>query len=134
MNPDNRPERQSTGLRHLINAFRYSMAGFKRGIAVEVALRQALFACAVLIPLALLLPVSLVEHLILVLSMMLVVLTEFLNSAIESTVDHISLERHQLAGQAKDYASAAVFVALLMSAVAWVVIAGPVLIRWLRRQ
>jgi diacylglycerol kinase (ATP) len=117
-----------------MDAFRYSMAGFKRGIATEVALRQALFAFAVLVPLSVLLPVSTVEHLILVLSMMLAVLAELVNSAIESTVDCISLERHPLAGQAKDYASAAVFVALMMSALCWVVIAGPVVSGWLRSQ
>ena len=71
------------------------------------------------------------ERLLLVLSMMLVLLTEFLNSAIEAAIDRISLERHPLSGQVKDLGSAAVFVALLMSATCWAVIAGPVLARWL---
>ena len=87
-----------------------------------------------LIPLAVLLPVSALERLLLVLSMLLVVLTEFLNSAIEAAIDRISLERHPLSGQAKDLGSAAVAVALFMSALCWIVIAGPVAMTWLSRQ
>jgi diacylglycerol kinase len=92
----------------------------------EAAIRQELFACAVLIPAAVLLPVPAVERLLIILSMLLVVLTEFLNSAIEAAIDRISLDRHPLSGQAKDLGSAAVAVALLMSALCWIVIAGPV--------
>jgi diacylglycerol kinase (ATP) len=64
--------------------------------------------------------------------MMLVVLVEFVNSAIETAVDRISLERHPLAGRAKDLASAAVLLAVLMSGLCWVVIAGPIAIQWLK--
>ena len=64
--------------------------------------------------------------------MMLVVLVEFVNSAIESTVDRISLERHPLAGQAKDLGSAAVFIAVLMWGLSWRVIVGPVVVHAFR--
>jgi len=64
--------------------------------------------------------------------MMLVVVVEFLNSAIEAVVDRVSTEIHPLAGQAKDMGSAAVGLAVLMSGLCWVVIAGPPLLRWLR--
>ncbi len=66
-----------------------------------------------------------------VLSMMLVVLVEFVNSAIESTVDRISMEVHSLAGQARDKASAAVAIAVLMFGLSWVVILAPVVVRWI---
>ena len=96
-------------------------------------MRQEMLGFIVLTPVALLLPVPAVERLLLVLSMLLVLLTEFINSAIEATIDRISLERHPLSGRAKDLGSAAVAVALLMSALSWIVIAGPLLLHWLQR-
>ncbi len=119
------------GLRRIVNAFGYSCAGLRHALRHEAAIRQELIALAVLVPAAVLLPVPALERLLLVLSMMLVLLTEFLNSAIEAAIDRISLERHPLSGQAKDLGSAAVGVALLMSAACWIVIAGPVFARWL---
>lgn len=107
------------------------MAGLRHAMQREAAIRQELLACAVLVPVAVLLPVPALERLLLVLSMLLVVLTEFLNSAIEAAIDRISLERHPLSGQAKDLGSAAVAVALLMSALCWAVIGGPPTVRWL---
>jgi diacylglycerol kinase (ATP) len=92
-----------------------------------------LFACGLLVPLATLLPVSRLERLLLVLSMLLVVLAELFNSAIEAAIDRISFDRHPLSGRAKDLGSAAVAVALLMSALCWLVIAGPVLLQWWSR-
>ena len=119
------------GLRRIVNAFGYSCAGLRHAMRNETAIRQELIALVVLVPAAVLLPVSALERLLLVLSMMLVLLTEFLNSALEAAIDRISLERHPLSGQAKDLGSAAVGVALLMSAACWAVIAGPVVARWL---
>jgi diacylglycerol kinase len=75
------------------------------------------------------LPVSRIEHLLLVLSLMLVVFAETVNSAIESTVDRISPELHPLSKAAKDTAAAAVAVTILMACLGWTVIAGPVV--WL---
>lgn len=119
------------GLRRLANALGYSWAGLRHALRHETAIRQELIALAVLVPATVLLPVATLERLLLVLSMMLVLLTEFLNSAIEAAIDRISLERHPLSGQAKDLGSAAVCIALLMSATCWAVIAGPVFARWL---
>lgn len=129
--PSDSPFKGATGLRRLVNACRYSTAGLRHALRHEAAIRQELLACVVLIPAAVLLPVPAVERLLIVLSMLLVVLTEFLNSAIEAAIDRISLERHPLSGQAKDLGSAAVAVALLMSALCWIVIAGPVMLGWL---
>jgi diacylglycerol kinase (ATP) len=125
------PFKGATGLRRLVNASRNSLAGLRHALAHEAAMRQEMLGCIVLTPIALLLPVPTLELLLLVLSMLLVLLTEFVNSAIEATIDRISLERHPLSGRAKDLGSAAVATALLMTALAWIVIAGPVLLRWL---
>ena len=129
--PTNSEFKGATGFRRLVNACSYSAAGLRHALKREAAIREELIACVVLIPLAVLLPVPAVERLLIILSMLLVVLTEFLNSAIEAAIDRISLDRHPLSGQAKDLGSAAVAVALLMSALCWIVIAGPVAMRWL---
>jgi diacylglycerol kinase (ATP) len=126
-------ETRPRGLARLVKALGYSYRGFRHAVVHDTAVREGLLALAILVPLSILLPVGDVEHLLLVLSLMLVVLVELVNSAIEATVDRISLERHPLAGLAKDLASAAVLIAVLMSGLCWVVIAGPVVVRWLRQ-
>jgi diacylglycerol kinase (ATP) len=128
-NPANDLKRTG-GFRRLFRALGYSYMGIRHAVLNEAAIREALVALAILVPVSILLPVSDMEHLVLVLSMMLVVLVEFVNSAIEAAVDRISTEPHPLAGQAKDLASASVLIAVLMSGLCWVVIAGPVVMRW----
>jgi diacylglycerol kinase (ATP) len=125
------PARPSIGPARLAGALRYSIAGFRHASQHEAAFQQEVLVTLLLVPAAVLLPVPTLDRLILVLSMLLVIVVELLNSAIEATVDRISAERHPLAGQAKDMGSAAVLLALLMSALCWVVIAGPVLAAWL---
>ena len=73
----------------------------------------------ILIPFAIILPDSFIQTAVLLLTVFIVLITELLNSAIEAVVDLISPEQHQLAGYAKDAASAAVFVALIAGAVIW---------------
>jgi diacylglycerol kinase (ATP) len=124
-------EFKATGIRRVVRSIRLSYAGLRYGFSHDAAIREGLIALAVLVPLSALLPVTDVEHLILVLSMMLVILAEFINSAIESAVDRISLEHHPLAGRAKDLANTAVVIAVLMTGLCWVVIAGPLALRWL---
>ena len=124
---------KSRGWRRLIDPLRNSYLGFLHGIRHEVAVRYELIVMAILVPVAAILPVSRVEQLILVLTMMLVLLAELINSAIEATIDRISLERHPLAGRAKDLGSAAVCVAVLMMGLAWLVIAGPVVAAYFQR-
>jgi diacylglycerol kinase (ATP) len=109
---------------------RVSRNGFRYAITHEAAIREVFIGMVVLVPVSALLPVTNLEHLVLVLSMMLVLLLEFVNSAIEATVDRISLEQHPLAGRAKDFANTAVVIAVLMMGLCWVVIAGPVVSRW----
>ena len=114
------------GARRIVRSIQLSYATFRYAIAHEVAIREAVIGLLILVPISTLLPVTDVEHLILVLSMMLVVLLEFINSAVEATVDRISMEDHPLAGRAKDFANVAVVIAVLMMGLCWLVIAGPV--------
>ena len=124
--------RPSIGPARLAGALRYSLAGFRHATRHEAAFQQEVLVFLLLLPAAVLLPVPTLDRLILVLSMLLVIVVELLNSAIEATVDRISAERHPLAGQAKDMGSAAVLVALAMSALCWIVISGPLVVAWLR--
>jgi diacylglycerol kinase (ATP) len=116
------------GLGRLIGAFRCSVAGLRHAVRNETAFRQEIVVAALLLVPAIVLPVARLERLVLVLSMLLVMVIELLNSAIEATVDRISTDRHPLSGLAKDLGSAAVGLALVMSLACWVVIAGPALV------
>jgi diacylglycerol kinase (ATP) len=125
MNPPSIAPPKPTGMRRLGLAFVYSWAGFRAAYRNEASVRQELAALVVLAPLAIALPVSALERVVLIGSVMLVLLVELLNSAIEAIVDRISLERHPLAGQAKDLGSAAVLTSIGISVLCWSVIAGP---------
>ncbi len=122
-----------TGLRRLLRSTRVSYAGFRHGLLHEAAIREVAIGATVLIILSAFLPVTNLEHLVLMLSTMLVVVVEFVNSAIESAVDRISGEHHPLSGLAKDYANVAVVIAVVMMGLSWLVIGGPLLMRWVRK-
>jgi len=122
--------RPSIGPARLAGALRYSIAGFRHATRHEAAFQQEVLLFLLLLPAAVLLPVPTLDRLLIVLSMLLVIVVELLNSAIEATVDRISMERHPLSAQAKDMGSAAVFLTVVMSVVCWLVIAGPVVVAW----
>jgi diacylglycerol kinase (ATP) len=111
-----------TGLQRLWNAFHYSLAGFKAAYQNEDAFRQEILLAAVLIPIALFLPAGAVGKALMIASLLLVLVVELLNSAVEATVDRISLEDHQLAKRAKDIGSAAVLLSLVNLAVVWALV------------
>lgn len=113
------PFKGKTGLTRVLNAFRYSMAGLAAAYRNEDAFRQEVWLAVILIPLALFLPVSAIGKALMVASVLLVVIVELINSALEATVDRISLEQHHLAKRAKDIGSAAVFVALVNVVAVW---------------
>ena len=121
------------GFRRLVGALKYSTQGLTHMVRNEAAFRQELMACCVLVPLALWLPLGAVEKLLLLGALALVLITEIINSAIEAVVDRVSLERHPLAGRAKDMGSAAVFVAVIWGVVVWLTLTGPMLWRLLAR-
>jgi len=122
----------SKGLRRLVNAARYQTDGILHGLRHDSAIRQVSMGCIALSVAAVFIPVSNLEKLLLVFSVLLIVLVEYINSAIEATVDRISVEAHPLSKNAKDFGSVAVAIAVLMAGLCWVVIAGPVLLSWLR--
>ncbi len=113
----------ATGLNRIVNATGYSLKGLAAALRHESAFRQELALCAVLVPVAVWLGRDAVEWSLLVGSLLLVLIVELLNSAVEAVVDRIGNERHELAGRAKDLGSAAVFVSLLNVVVIWGLIA-----------
>ena len=119
------PFKGKSGLRRVLNALGYSLAGLRAAYRHEHAFRQEVWLAAPLVAVACLLPVGGTGKALLIGSVLLVIIVELLNSAIEAAVDHISLERHPLAQRAKDIGSAAVFVALAGAATVWgLVLAG----------
>lgn len=113
------PHKGKTGLRRLLNAFGYSLAGFRAAYKHEDAFRQEIHLAVILIPLALWLPASHTGKALMIGSVLLVIIIELLNSAIEATVDRISLDNHDLAKRAKDIGSSAVLVSLINMAIVW---------------
>ena len=117
------PYKGKTGLRRLINAFGYSINGLRAAYRLEDAFRQEIALAAVLIPAALLLlPVAATGRALLLASVILVLIVELLNSAIEAAVDRISLDNHELAKLAKDIGSAAVTLSLAGMTMVWIVV------------
>jgi diacylglycerol kinase (ATP) len=113
--------KSATDLRRLSDGLRNSLAGLGAALA-EGAFRLELLGAAIAIPLGLHLGATGTERALLVGSVLGVLVVELLNSAIESTVDRISLERHALAKRAKDLGSAAVMLALVNVAAIWLLV------------
>jgi diacylglycerol kinase (ATP) len=108
-----------TGLLRLFRAFGNSLKGFAGAFREEAAFRQELGLAVVVIPLGLWLGRSGVERALLVAPMLLVLVVELLNSAIEAVVDRVGLERHPLSGLAKDIGSAAVLLSFVLLGCTW---------------
>lgn len=116
------PFKGKTGVRRILNAFGYSLSGLRAAYKHEDAFRQEVWLAAILIPLAFFIPVAGLGKALMVASVLLVLIVELINSAIEATVDRVSLESHRLAARAKDIGSAAVLLSLLNVAVVWALI------------
>lgn len=123
MNPPQQPlespYKGKSGLARLIKALGYSLSGLDAAYRNEHAFRLEVACGAVMIPLALFLPASGIGKALMIASVLLVLIIELVNSAIEAIVDRVSLERHPLAGRAKDIGSAAVLLAVINAAVVW---------------
>ena len=119
------------GFARIGKALGYSLQGLTHAVRFEAAFRQELIIAIPAIIGLWFLPVSMVEKLLLLGTVLLVLIVELLNSAIEATVDRVSTERHPLSGRAKDLGSAAVLLAVILMVVAWALIAGPVLLKLL---
>ena len=120
--PQESPHKGKTGLRRVLNATHYSLAGLAAAARHEDAFRQELILVVLLAPLALWLGDTGVERALLIGSLILVLIVELLNSAVEATVDRISFENHRLAKRAKDIGSAAVMLSLVNAGVVWLLI------------
>lgn len=113
------PHKGRTGLDRVIRATGYSMAGLTAAYRGESAFRQEFWLAALMFPLAFWLGRGWVEVALLAGSLMLVLIVELLNSGIEAAIDRVSYELHDLSKRAKDLASAAVFLSLLLCAGIW---------------
>ena len=109
-------------LRRVWRAAGYSVSGLKAALANEAAFRQEMALFVLLAPLGLWLGRDGVERSLLVGSLVLVLVVELLNSAVEAAVNRIGNEPHELSGRAKDIASAAVFLSLLLVALVWALV------------
>jgi diacylglycerol kinase (ATP) len=124
--------KSKSGIKRIVAAFGYSAAGFRTAWRNEHAFRQELLLAVPGTVIALMLPVARLEKLLLVAVLVLVLIVELLNSAIESVVDRISLESHPLSKNAKDIGSAAVFLALALATITWLVVLLPLVLPLLR--
>ncbi len=116
------PFKGQTGLRRVWNALNYSLSGLRAAYLNEDAFRQETLLASLMIPLALILPGSGTGKAMMVGSVLLVLIVELLNSAIEAAVDRISLDRHRLSKRAKDIGSAAVLIALINVLITWALV------------
>jgi len=116
------PREKLQGVGRVIRAFDSSFKGFAGAYRDEAAFRQELFFACVTLPLAIWLGHSGVERALLAAPVLIVLIVELLNSAIEATVDRIGLERHALAGLAKEIGSAAVLLSFILVGVVWVLV------------
>ena len=116
------PFKSKNGLERIAKAAGYSIAGLKAAYKNEAAIRQETWLMMIFLPLAFYVGQTNIERILLVGATLLVYIVELLNSAIETAVDHTSLEAHPLAGCAKDIGSAAVFIALINFVITWALV------------
>ena len=116
------PYKGKTGIKRLVNAFGYSIAGTLAAFKHEDAFRQEVILCTILTPVAVYYGEAAIDQALMISSLLLIIIVELLNSSIEATVDRISVKHHKLAKRAKDIGSAAVFFSLINAAVIWFLI------------
>lgn len=108
--------------RRIVGAFTYSCQGLSACFKHEEAFRVEVVLGILLVPIAVLIADTGVELVLLLGALVLVLITELLNSAVEAVVDRIGEEHHELAGRAKDQGSAAVMLSMIIGLVAWLII------------
>ena len=113
------PYKGKTGIKRLVNAFGYSIAGTLAAFKHEDAFRQEVILAAILTPIAIYYGDTAIDQALMISCLLLIIIVELLNSSIEATVDRISVKHHKLAKRAKDIGSAAVFFSLINAAVIW---------------
>ena len=113
---------KQTGIKKLWFASIYSAKGIKACYQSEYAFRLEVWLAVVLLPLGYWLGETSVEKVLLITPIFLVLIIELINSAIEAVVDRVGMEHHELSGFAKDVASAAVLISLIIFLVTWIII------------
>jgi diacylglycerol kinase (ATP) len=106
----------------VFHAFFNSLAGLQDAWRHESAFRQEILLAAIMVPIACVVHATAVERAMLIASVLLVLIVELLNTGVEAAIDRISFDHHSLSKRAKDIGSAAVFVALLLCAVVWLLV------------
>ena len=124
---DQNPHKGNRGLTRAWHAAKNSWCGLVYAFREESAFRQELTLLVLLTPIAFALPISLLEKSLLVSSLVMILVIELLNSSVEAAIDRISFEHHDLSKRAKDFGSAAVMLALLVSALLWAGVCIPLL-------
>ena len=109
----------SIGFARVVSAWRYSLSGLAGAWRTEGAFRQEVIGAAILIPIACFIPVPVLHRALLIASVLMVIVVELLNSAMEAAIDRISLDRHPLSKKAKDTGSAAVLVSIVIAMLVW---------------
>ena len=115
----------SIGFARVVAAWGYSIDGLAGAWRTEGAFRQEVIIAAILIPIACLIPVPVLHRGLMVASVLMVLVVELLNSAIEAAIDRVSMDRHPLSKKAKDTGSAAVLVAILVAMLVWAAVLFP---------
>ncbi len=110
------------GIKRIIKATGYSIQGLRAAFKHEAAIRQEILLLLISLILAIMFDVSVIERILMIGVVVLVLIVELVNSAIETVVDRIGVEHHELSGRAKDIGSAAVMVALVFATFTWVYI------------
>ena len=119
------PELKRRSFKNFLSSVRYSIEGFFAALKHEPSFREDLIFAVLLVPLAIVLPVNAVSTALMIASLILILIVELLNSAIEWVIDYIRPEIHPLAKRIKDMASAAVFLSYINCIVVWVILLWP---------
>lgn len=113
---------RASGLKRLINASKYSIAGFQAAYKHEEAFRQEVWLMLAAVPLSFWVADNAIEWLLLIGSLFAVMIIELLNTAVENAIDRFGGEKHELSGRAKDVGSAAVMLGIFIALIVWVTI------------
>jgi diacylglycerol kinase (ATP) len=114
--------KKKTGIRRIIAATKYSIDGLKLAAKTESAFKQELVASVFLLPLAIWLGENAIEQSLLIASVVMIMIVELLNTAVEAVVDRVSSDFHELSRQAKDLGSAAVFLSINLAILVWMLL------------
>lgn len=112
----------AVGLKRITNAAKYSLAGLLAAYSFEEAFRQEVWVFLVALPLSFFIADNAIEWLLLLVSIIVVLIVELLNTGIENAIDRFGGQKHELSGRAKDMGSAAVMLSIFLALLVWIVV------------